>query len=39
MRMSNGCTAFAVMVQGTPSQVTGLDATLGGGRGGLGVIQ
>jgi hypothetical protein len=38
-RMVNGNTAFAVMVQGTPDQVTGLEATLGGGRGRLGVLQ
>lgn len=37
--MSSGGTAFAVMVQGTPDQVTGLDATLGGGRGSIGVLQ
>jgi hypothetical protein len=36
---SSGWTAFAVMVEGTPAQVTGLDATLGTGRGGIGVIQ
>jgi hypothetical protein len=35
--MSNGGTAFAIMVQGTADQVTGLDATLGGGRGRIGV--
>jgi hypothetical protein len=37
--MSSGGTAFAVMVQGTPDQVSGLDATLGGGRGTIGVLQ
>ncbi|MEO6413074.1 MAG: hypothetical protein ABIO48_10865 [Pedococcus sp.] len=36
---SSGWTAFAVMVDGTAEQVTGLDATLGNGRGGIGVIQ
>jgi hypothetical protein len=37
-RMGNGLTAFAVMVQGNPSDVTGLEATLGGGRGTLSVL-
>lgn len=36
---SSGWTAFAVMVDGTADQVTGLDATLANGRGGIGVIQ
>jgi hypothetical protein len=36
---STGWTAFAVMIDGTADQVTGLDATLGDGRGGVGVIQ
>src|SRR5687768_4742714 len=34
-RLTEGGTVFAVMVQGDPDQVSGLDVTLGGGRGGL----
>lgn len=36
---STGWTAFAVMVEGTADQVTGLEATLGDGRGRVGVIE